>query len=170
MAAPDRIPPDRLPTVLLVLVAVSGQTLAVPAHAVAEMVHEPALIRPPRLPSAVDGVFRLRGRVVPVLRPDVLLGLPSPSPGPFRVLLVFRDDGGPWALTVERAVSVVPVREDALAAVPPGHSLGECVAALLGDVPVLAPERLLSRREALVVADVGRWADQRWEEFALDHA
>lgn len=158
---------DPIPTVLLVLVEVSGQTLAVPAQAVAEMVHEPALIRPPRLPSAVEGVFRLRGRAVPVLCPDVLLGLPAPVPGPFRVLLVFRGADGLWALTVDRALSVVQVRTDSLLAVPAGHSLGECVGALHGDVPVLAPDRLLSRREALVVADVGRWADQRWEDFAL---
>lgn len=155
---------------LLVVVAVSGQTLAVPAATVAEMVHEPALVRPPRLPAVVEGLFRLRGRVVPVLRCDLLLSLPPPPPGPFRVLLVFHQG---WAMLVERALAVVQAAAATLAPVPAGHSLGECVVALYvgeaGAVPVLAPDRLMQRREALAVAELGRWAEQRWEDFALGH-
>lgn len=159
---------------LLVLAAVSGEMLAVPADAVAELVHEPALIRPPRLPEAVAGFFRLRGHAVPVLRPDAVLGLPPPRWGPFRVLLVFHGAyGGRWALLVERALEVVEVPESEVLPVPAGHSLGECVAALVrwadGVVPVLAPERLLSRREALAVAELSQWAEQRWEEFSVGH-
>lgn len=162
---------------LLVLVAVSGETVAVPADALAELVHEPAMIRPPRLPAAVAGFFRLRGHVVPVLRPEVLLGLPPPRRGPFRVLLVFHGAlGGPhgrWALLVERALEVAEAPESQLQPVPAGHSLGDCVVALFrkpdGAVPVLAPERLLLHREALAVAELSQWAEQRWEDFSVGH-
>lgn len=159
---------------LLVLVAVSGATMAVPAAALAELVHEPAMMRPPRLPAAVEGLFRLRGQVVPVLRPDVLLGVRPPRPGPFRVLLVFHGtERGRWALLVERALGVAEARDHLLRPVPAGHSLGECVAAVFtgadGAVPVLVPERLLLRREELAVAEWNRWAEQRWEEFSVGH-
>lgn len=164
---------------LLVVVAVSGAAMAVPADALAELVHEPELVRPPRLPAAVAGFFRLRGRVVPVLRPEVLFDLPPPLPGPFRVLLVFRGiqggsrHGGRWALLVERALSVVEAPDHLLEPVPAGHSLGECVSALFagpdGPVPVLAPERLLRRREEMAMAELSQWAEQRWEEFSIGH-
>lgn len=159
---------------LLVLVAVAGTTMAVPASALAELVHEPELVRPPRLPTALAGLFRLRGRVVPVLRPEVLLDLPPPPPGPFRVLLVFHGAaGGRWALLVERALAVVEAPAHLLEPVPGGHSLGACVAALLagpdGGVPVLAPERLLLHREEMAVVEFTQWAEQRWEEFSGGH-
>lgn len=159
---------------LLVVVAVSGAALAVPADALAELVHEPELVRPPRLPAAVAGFFRLRGRVVPVLRPEVLFDLPPPLAGPFRVLLVFRGVGeGSWALLVERALSVIEAPSNLLEPVPAGHSLGDCVSALLagpdGPVPVLAPERLLLRREEMAMAELSQWAEQRWEEFSIGH-
>ncbi|MGE5514404.1 MAG: chemotaxis protein CheW [Bacteroidota bacterium] len=153
---------------LLVVVAVSGLTLALPAAAIGELVHEPALVRSPQMPRAVAGLFSLRGQVVPVLRPDVLLDLPPPAPGLFRVLLVFHDR---WALLVERAETVLT---SAVAPVTSGHSLGDSVVALLPGgvlpgkqepVPVLAPDRLLSQAEAQVVADVAERARQRWEDF-----
>lgn len=159
---------------LLVLASVAGTTVAVPAGTLAELVHEPALIRPPRMPAALDGLFRLRGVVVPVLRPEVLLKVPAPLPGPFRVLLVFHGTvGGRWALLMERAVGVVEAPDHQLEPVPAGHSLGECVVALFaapdGAVPVLAPERLLLHREELAVAEFSQWAAQRWEEFSVGH-
>lgn len=164
---------------LLVVAAVSGMALAVPARTLAELVHEPELIRPPRLPSAVAGLFLLRGRVVPVLRPEVLLHLPPPPPGPFRVLLVFHGTAtaGQWALLVERAVGVVEAPNDRLRPVPAGHSLGDSVVALFVGpdgrpdeaVPVVAPERLLLRHEEAAVAELARMAEQRWEEFAVGH-
>lgn len=158
---------------LLVVVAVSGLTLALPATAIGELVHEPALVQPPQMPRAMAGLFSLRGQVVPVLRPDVLLDLPPPAPGPFRVLLVFHDN---WALLVERADTVLT---SAVAPVPPGHTLGDSVVALLPvgvlpgaalPVPVLAPERLLLRAEAQAVTDLAERVRQRWGEFRIDDA
>lgn len=163
---------------LLLLVAVSGRILAVPVAAVVELVHEPALVRPPRMPSALAGLFSLRGQVVPVLRPDVLLDLPPPPPGPFRVLVVFRGEGGvPWALLVERALAVAEDRD--AAPVPPGQGLDDPVIALLPlpqervpqeRVPVLAPERLLRRSEAAVLAEFAELSRRRWGDFTLGDA
>lgn len=156
----------------MVLIAVSGWLLALPAAAIAELVHEPALVRPPHAPAALAGLLDLRGQVVPVLRPDVLLGLPMPQPGPFRVLLVFHGTleemaNLGWALLVERAVAVVAA--DTLHPVPAGHSLGDCVVALLSvddlTVPVLEPSRLLRRSEAQALAEFVERERYRREEF-----
>lgn len=160
------------PSSLLVVVAVSGQTLAVPAAAIGELVHEPALVQPPQMPGAVAGLFSLRGEVVPVLRPEIVLNLPPPAPGPFRVLLVFQRNPAPrWALLVERAVAVLT---GALAPVPPGHSLGDCVMALMSGteppLPVLAPDRLLRRSEAKSLAELTERVQHRWGEFRLGDA
>lgn len=153
----------------MVLVAVSGWLLALPAAAIAELVHEPALVLPPHAPAALAGLLNLRGQVVPVLRPDVLLSVPSPSPGPFRVLLVFHATPGEaasvgWALLVERATAVVVA--DTLHPVPPGHSLGDCVVALLPRdgvaVPVLEPGRLLRRSEAQALTE---FAEREWRRL-----
>ena len=159
---------------LLVVFAVSGRTLALPAQGVAEIVPEPALAVPPAMPPVVAGLFVLRGRVVPVVRPDVLLGLPPPQPGLFRSVLVLAAGLGGWALLVERALSVVAM--DELLPVPADTALDDCVSGLVpvpgtadGMAAVLAPERLLRRRELQALAAFVARAEQRWEEFAVDH-
>lgn len=155
---------------LLVIVAVSGWVLALPAAAVGELVHEPLLMRPPQAPKALAGFFDLRGRVVPVLRPDVLLDLPPPPPGPFRVLAVFNESvGGQWALLVERALSVAVAGD--VRPVPPGHSLGDCVIGLLpgGEweaAAVLDPSCLLRRSEARFLAELAERERERLREFS----
>lgn len=159
---------------LLVIVAVSGWVLALPASAVGELVHEPLLVRPPQAPSILAGLFDLRGRVVPVLRPDKLLDLPPPSPGSFRVLAVFNENvGDRWALLVERALSVVVA--DDVRPVPPGHSLGECVVGLLPGadreaVAVLDPSRLLRRSEARRLTEFAERERGRLRGFSLGDA
>ncbi|HLO79184.1 MAG TPA: chemotaxis protein CheW, partial [Magnetospirillum sp.] len=138
----------------LVMFAVSGRRLAFPADAVAELVLEPALESPPEMPTVLAGLFNLRGRVVPVVRPDRLLGLPPPAAGLFRTLLVINGRDGPWALLAERALAVVEA--DAAEAAPADVSFDDCVVAMHaapeGAVPVLSPDRLVRRREAQVLA------------------
>lgn len=159
------------PSDLLVIFNVSGCTLALPADAVAEIVPEPALSVPPAMPPVLAGLFRLRGRVVPVVRPDRLLDLPAPAPGPFRALLVLHSAHGPWALLVERVAAVVRCGD--VAAAPSGLSLNDCVGAVCpmpeGAVPVLAPSRLMCEREAQALAGFAARAAERLEDFGLDH-
>lgn len=159
---------------VLLIAAVSGRVVALPAPAVGELVHEPLLVRPPQAPDILAGLFDLRGRIVPVLRPDLLLDLPPPSPGLFRVLVVFNESmGRPWALLVERALSVVIA--DEVRPVPPGYSLGECVIGLLPGmeqetVPVLDPLRLLRRSELRMLTELAERGQQRLREFSFGDA
>lgn len=158
------------PFPLLVVVAVAGRMLALPSASIAELVHEPALIRPPRLPSAVAGLFDLRGTMVPVVRSDLLLGLPPLPPGPFRVVLVFHPDpvAGRWALLVERAVAVI--EGESIESPPPSHWLGGCVTGIVreGDMllPVVDPRHLLERGEAQALAELAERARRRHKEFS----
>lgn len=157
---------------LLVVFAVSGQRLAVAAEAVAEIVHEPALLHPPAMPPVLAGLLQLRGQVVPVVRPDRLLGLPPPAPAPYRVLLVLSGAAAaPWALLADHAEAVCEAGE--LAQPPPDIAFDDCIVAVAalpgGAVPVLSVERLLRRREIEALTSFARRAADRWEEFSLGH-
>lgn len=169
-ALSPRIPVVKAQSNLLVVFAVSGRRLALPAAAIAEIVPEPRLTAAPAMPPVVAGMFSLRGRVVPVVRLDRLLDLAPPRPGPFRVLLVMEGGEGPWALLAERVETVVAPAT--LAPVPSDSAFDDCVVGMLADgddVAVLSPERLLRRREALALAAFAARAQARWQEFDLGH-
>lgn len=154
---------------LLLVVVVAGQRVALPACAVAEIVLEPRLIHPPAMPPVLAGLFLLRGRVVPVVRPNVLLDLPALVPGPFRAMLVLAA-AEPWALLVDHADEVCSGVEAPASA---DVAFNDCVATIAlvagAAVPVLAPERLLRRREVEALTEFSRRAAERWEEFAGAH-
>lgn len=160
---------------LMVVFAVSGCRLALPAAAVAEIVPEPRLVALPGMPPVLAGMLRLRGRVVPVVRPDLLLDLPPPRPGLFRALLVLEGGEGAWALLAERVEAVRTAGD--LRPVPGDSGFDDCAVGMLagegegedGAVTVLAPERLLRRREAMALAAFADRARQRWQEFGLGH-
>lgn len=152
-----------------VVFRLSRVRLALPADCLAEIVLEPRLIRPPTAPKVVAGVMDLRGCMVPVVRLDRLLGLPAPSSAPFRpVLVLSRPPPAPWAVLVDEVEDVVDSGTPRLPS-PPEIAFDDCVLGLLplsgGPVPVLAPERLLRKRETLALEDFGDRAAIRLEDF-----
>lgn len=155
----------------LLLFHLSGTALAFPADAIAELVLEPRLIRLPATPTVVAGLMNRRGQPVPVVRLSRLLGLPEPSSGLFRVLVVLSRPLH-WAVLVERADAVLDLRTQP----PPeaGMTFNNCVTALAATadamVAVLSPERLLRRREALALEDFRQRSRERMEEFSLAHS
>lgn len=155
----------------LLLFHLSGSALAFPADAIAELVLEPRLLRPPAAPSVVAGLLNRRGEPVPVVRLSRLLELPDPPPGLFRVLVVLSRPLR-WAVLAERADAVLDLHTQP----PPeaGMSFNDCVTALAGIaggmVAVLSPERLLRRNEILALEDFSQWAGERMEDFSLAHS
>ncbi|MBC7951325.1 MAG: chemotaxis protein CheW [Rhodospirillaceae bacterium] len=154
-----------------VVFRLSGIRLALPADCMAEMVLEPRLTRPPTAPPVVAGVMDLRGSLIPVIRLDRLLDLPPPARTPFRpVLVLSRPPPAPWAVLVE-AVEEVLGPEFPRVAAPSDLAFDDCVLGMLvlpgGPVPVLAPERLLRKREAMALEDFRDRAAARLEEFSL---
>lgn len=154
-----------------VVFLLSGVRLALPADCIAEIVLEPRLVRPPTAPNVVAGVMDLRGCMVPVVRLERLLDLAASSPAPFRpVLVLSRPPPAPWAVLVDQVEEVlgtgVPCRPP-----PLDVSFDDCVQGMLplaaGPVPVLAPERLLRKREALALEEFRDRAAARLEGFDL---
>jgi purine-binding chemotaxis protein CheW len=154
-----------------VLFRLSGVRLALPADCITEIVLEPRLTRPPTAPAVVAGVMNLRGCLVPVIRLERLLDLAEPVRAPFRpVLVLSRPPPAPWAVLVGQVEEVVGAE---MACLPPPADLAfdDCVLGMLafptGSVPVLAPERLLRKRETMALEDFRDRAAARLKEFSL---
>lgn len=155
-----------------VIFRLAGMRLALPADCIAEMVLEPRLIRPPAAPPVLAGMMDLRGCLVPVIRLERLLALPDLACAPFRPILVLsRPAPAPWAIMVDQVEAVMD-QDGPFLALPPDLAFDDCVQAMLADpagsIPLLVPERLMRKREALALAAFRDRAIARLEEFSLD--
>ncbi len=143
---------------------VSGNRFALPADAVQEVILPPRLWQPPTRPTVLEGVLNLRGVAVPVLRLDRLLGLAQRRGGPFAPLIVLRRPAPAWAVATD---TVEDVTGEAPLEAPADGAFNDCVEGWLpaARAHLLAPERLLSAREAAALAEFQAVADQRMEEW-----
>lgn len=156
---------------ILLVFTLAGTRLAMPTDAVAEIVFEPRLVRPPGAPPAVAGVMNLRGWLVPVVRLARLFSLPPSPAGAFRPLIVLRRPA-PWAVQVDEVADVVAVTDADLRPPLGGTIFDQCVTAVYAApggqmIPVLSPDCLLDRREVEALAAMRDRAAERWKEFAL---
>lgn len=118
-----------------------GQSLAIAADEVAEVVSAPRVTRVPLAPASLQGLANLRGKVVPILSVEALLG-GAPGAAPARVIVLSGDD--PVGLAVDR---VSAMRDVATAGSLDG--LAELVETDSG------PTRLLQRGPLLEAALAG---------------
>jgi chemotaxis signal transduction protein len=155
----------------VLLMRVSGQTLAIRQHEVVEVLPVPRLAPLPESPPVVLGAFHLGGETVLVLRLAGLLGLSRPAEGDplYHHLLLLPDGPGrsSLALLVDRVTDTVMAAPVLL---PSGESFNDCID---GDirvdgalVPMLAAERLLTAHEAARIAAFGARASARDGAFA----
>ena len=87
---------------------VAGETLALSAGDVAEVIRLPALVRVPLAPRGMAGVINLRGSVVPIVSLGLLLGKGEGArSGAARIVIV--DQGSPVGLIVDEVSALVPV-------------------------------------------------------------
>jgi chemotaxis-related protein WspB len=152
---------------LLLVFRVADDTYAVDAGRVVEVVPRVALRTLPHAPEALAGVFRYRGRVVPVVDLGVLLGVGAcPVRLSTRIILVddrpqARQRGGDEAhlgLIAEHVSDVRRVGDDRV--IPPSPLLvpnpylGPIVSDDSGLIPLIAVERILAEpiRRALAEA------------------
>jgi chemotaxis signal transduction protein len=152
---PSDTPPQSLAPVLLM--RVSGNTLAMRQRDVVEVLPLPRLAPLPEAPPIVLGAFHLGGEIVLVLPLATLLGLHGPAEGNplyHHLLLLPEQPGRPrLALQVDRATDILAADPTLL---PPGESFNDCIE---GDirldgvlVPMLTAERLLTAHEATRLA------------------
>jgi chemotaxis signal transduction protein len=171
------MPSDTRPdiTIPILLMRVSGQTLAMRQRDVLEILPLPRLAPLPEAPPILLGTFHLAGETVLVLPMAGLLGLVGPAEGTplYHPLLLLPAQPGRarLALLVDR---VTDIRMAAPALLPPGESFNDCIE---GDVqldgvlmPMLTAERLLTAYEVVRLAAFAARGVVRDAAFAAESA
>jgi chemotaxis signal transduction protein len=155
----------------VLLMRVSGQTLAIRQREVVEVLPLPRLAALPEAPPIVLGAFHLAGEPVLVLRMATLLGLSRPAEGNplyHHLLLLPGQPGRPrLAVLVDRVTDSLAAEPAVLA---PGESFNDCID---GDirldgalVPLVTADRLLTAHEAARLAAFAARAAVRDAAFA----
>jgi chemotaxis-related protein WspB len=150
---------------LILVFRVAEDAYAVDAARVVEVVPRVALRTLPHAPEALAGMFRYRGRVVPVIDLGVLLGA-GPSPALLSTRIIVIDDRAQargvgearLGLIAEHVSDVRRIADDRVIPPPslmaPNPYIGPIVSADAGLIPLLAVERILAEpmRSALAEA------------------
>lgn len=128
------------------------------------------LLRIPTASPLLEGMLNLSGRLVPVLRLDLLLNLPEIPVGLYTPLILLKgvERGQPGlAFLVERVSSVA--HQCPVLPVDGESSLNGCVRSAVdvaGEiVPLLAPGRLLLQEERQRIAELTEIAQTRLSEW-----
>jgi purine-binding chemotaxis protein CheW len=164
-----------VPQRILLVFHLAGQTAALPiesVHRIAPMAH---LVRPPGLPSLLEGILNLTGTAVPVLRLDRLFHLPSQRLGLYSMLIVVNGiSAGRIAMLVDRVSEVLTVPESALLPIAEGSSFNACAEAAVSvrgeAVHLLSPTRILLDGERAALSEFQAMAQERlrdWEPKTL---
>jgi len=153
-----------------VIFRLGGQSFAVPAQEVREVVPNAWLSSPPRMPAFVRGVLNLGGTAVPVLRLDRLLGLPDSVFGLNASILVMRAPNAPVGLLVDHVEGVQPGAGFQYLPVDDGQSLQGCVAGQLQgpamQATLLSWRNILLQEEQARLDAFGRQVQERLAELA----
>ncbi len=161
----------------IIIFDVCGTACALHRSAVREFLPLPRLWRPPALPRPVAGFFNLGGEAIPVLRLDVLFGLERGEADReadlYRHLILIGAGGTPGlsALLVDRVLDVATVDASQLSAVQQAETLNGCVEAEVAWsgrlVHLLSADRILLAEEKQALAELGRHAQNRLNEWAV---
>lgn len=157
----------------ILLLRVSGLTLAIRQEAVVELLPLPRLDPVPEAPPILRGAFHLGGALVFVLPIAALLGLAGEAEGRplYHHLLLLPPRPGEVRLAF-LADRVMAAAEAEARLMPPGASFNECVEADLRHqgavVPLLAVEKMLASRERLHLTAFADRCEARARAFGLD--
>lgn len=154
----------------VVIFRLGGQSFAIPAECVQEVVPHAWLAQPPRMPAFVRGVLNLGGVAIPVLRLDRLLGLPDGAYGLDASILIMRAASAPVGLLVEHVEGVHGLGEFQSLPLEAGRSLQGCVSGYLQgplrQAALLSWQAILLQEEQLRLEDFQRHVDTRLAELA----
>ena len=164
-----------IPQRVLLVFHLSGQTAALPLESAQRIVPMAQLARPLGLPSLLEGILNLGGRVAPVLRLDRLLHLPLQRLGLYSTLIIVNGvSDGRVAILVDRVSEILTVPESALLPIGEEDSFNACAVAAVfvqGQmVPLLSPARILLEKEREALSQFQAMAQRRlqdWEPQAL---
>ncbi len=144
-------PPSAFSPGEILVIRAGDRRLALPLACVREIVPMCALAHPPSAPSLLLGLLNLGGKLVPVLKLALLLGLPETRAGLHTPLVVVETDGTVFALLVQSVEEVRQPQAEEWTPVDRTHAFNACVTASVstanGAVEVLNPTRLLLEQE-----------------------
>ena len=131
----------------LVCFFLGDRELAAPIDAVRETVALRPITRVFRTPRSIAGITNLRGEILAVLDPAVLLGLPPCTRGPSARIVIVEPDHRRAGLLVDRLGTIRDVDDALIGPVPP--TVPSRVASMLDGLASL-PERPIG------LLDIGR--------------
>lgn len=146
----------------VVIFRLGGQIFGIPVAEVREVVPYAWLEQPPRMPTFIQGVLNLGGLAVPVLRLDVLLGMPPAAIGLDSSILIMKTPGAPLGLLVEHVEGVRGTADFQYTAIDDRQSFQGCLAGQLHSATTTAPMgtvNVLSWRKVLLEEE-GRRVEQ----------
>ena len=147
----------------------AGLVAALPLEKVKTIAPMARLVRPPGLPSPLEGILNLAGKAVPVLRLGRLLELPVGSPGLHSMLIVLKSTAdGRIALLVDRISEILSVAESELLPLKEEHSFNACAESTVPSqnpvIYVLSPARILLEKERESISEFQAMAQRRLNE------
>jgi purine-binding chemotaxis protein CheW len=148
---------------------------AFPVEDVERVTSMAELVRPPGLPSALEGVLSLGSVAIPVLRLDRLFGLPAQRLGLYSMLIILRaPSDGRVAILVDRVSEILSVPDDGLRRIDEEDAFNGCaeaIATIRGEaVHVLSPARIILAKEREVLSEFQTMAQQRLDEWKAGRA
>lgn len=145
------MPPSHVGSHRFLTFALGDAALAMPVAAVRRVLPRPLLDQVPGTPKVIAGVFRHQGRVVPVLRLDLLLGLPTLPKGLYAPLLLLEFHGHPLAAKVDRVADIAEPAQVLPLDADGARTFNGCATGRFThhgvEVTALAPDRLLTAME-----------------------
>ncbi len=144
----------------LLLFRAAGRRLAVPLSDVQRVEPVPLLHTPIGTPHFVEGFFDYRGRPVPAVRLDRLLGLGEETLGLYTPLLLLVDEEQPVALHVAKVDAILKLSAGRIQPIGKDETFNNCVAGRVSDGGETV--YLLSARNLLLAAE--------WERIAVHRA
>jgi purine-binding chemotaxis protein CheW len=134
-----------------------GNRFCLPTLHVQEVAPMATLLRPPGLPSVLEGFLNLGGVGVPVLRLARLFGLAEGEPDYGTALVILRCEPS-LALLVDEVENVVEMAAEARVSLDPGNTFNDGTSGSWDDgrgpIHVLAVERILLEEERLRLTEL----------------
>ena len=145
-------------TVQLLTFKLDDQEYALNIANVVQVVRMVALTRPPKAPDYMEGMFNLRGKIIPVINVRKRYDLPAKAHDLDTQLLIAKTDGHTMAITVDAVSEVLNLPVDNI---EPPEAIGPEMEYLsaVGKVEdrlilILDPNKLLANAAVVAHADV----------------
>lgn len=141
----------------------------IPGDAVEEVLPVSELVRPPNCPEMLEGLLVLGRRSHPVVNLSRLFGLAVTPVEKFTPLVVLKEQYASLALRVDHVLSIFDSTNCPITGIAETESFNGCCVGVLehqGEcLHLLAPDKLLARRESRLLSEFHQIAEHRVSQF-----